>query len=162
MELGCGTGQLIDMLRMGGIDAVGIDISEFVAKDNPHITQGDVTEVEYPKADLICSFDILEHLTEEGINKVLDKCKGYPTIFHSISISDENYGDVTFLKDMDKTHISMHSPAWWVAKIYKKFVRDYYITIMTRRDCITVEGGYTFTNLNFLLTEGRINDLQII
>ena len=149
--------------HVAGIDAVGVDISEFVAKNQLYITHGDVTKVKYPEADLIGSFDILEHLTKEGIDKVLDKCKGYPTIFHSISISDDDYGDVTFLKDMDKTHISMYSSSWWMDKIYKKFSENYYITVMTRKDYIEYKKeGYKFTNLNFLLTKDKISDLQII
>lgn len=163
LELGCGTGQIIDMLRIAGIDARGIDLSEFAAGQSEYITQGDVTKVDFPDADMVASFDMLEHLTEKDIDKVLHKCEKFPIIFHSISIAYNEYGDVTQLKDMDKTHISMHSPSWWMGKFHTRFADSHYMNVMSRKDYIEYKKeGYKFTNLNFLLTREKISDLQII
>lgn len=163
LELGCGTGQFVDMLRMGDVKAVGIDISEYTTKDKDYLISGDVSVIEWPDVEMVCSFDLLEHLTEEQINIVIDKCSKYNTIFHSISTGFEDYGDVSFLKDMDKSHISMYSPSWWFKKFYDKYNTSYFITVMTRQDYVYAEEEkYKFTNTNFLLTKKEINVLQII
>lgn len=163
LELGCGTGQLVDILRMGDIDARGIDISEYTTKDKDYLMSGDVCRVEWPSADLVCSFDLLEHLDEKQIDIVIDKCSKYPLILHSISTGFDDYGDVSWIEDMDKSHISMYSPSWWLKKFYDKYNTTYFITAMTRQDFLHAEyGKYKFTNTNFLLTKTEVNALQTI
>jgi len=152
LELGAGTGQLIE-----------INISEFATKDKGYMICGDASEVDYPEADVVCSFDLLEHLTIEQIDKVLEKCKNFPSIFLSISVAYEDYGDVTLLPNMDKSHISMLPHEWWVKKIFGVYCNSHYITMMTRKDYVYEDyGKYKFTNVNFMMTDDVLNKLQII
>ena len=154
LELGCGTGQLVDIFRMNGVEAYGIDISKYATANNKNLICGDVCVVDYPLTDMVCSFDLLEHLTEEQIDIVIDKCGKFPIMFHSISTSFDEYGDVTWIKGMDKSHISMHSPSWWLKKFYDQYGTKYFITLFTRTDYISIdEGKHKFTNTNFILSK---------
>jgi hypothetical protein len=91
---------------------------------------------------------------------VLDKCSVAQNMFHSISTSFDEYGDTTWLKDMDKGHVAMHSPSWWLKKFNDKFVEKYFITTMSRTDFVSAEyQKYKFSNTVFMLTKESMSIL---
>lgn len=161
LELGCGEGQMVEQFRQHGIDARGIDLSEYTTKGKEYMKQGDIVTAKYPKADLIYSRDVLEHLTAEDARKVLEKCRPYDYIFHSISVGEGDYGDVTFLDNMDKSHISMYSPSWWLKMFSEVFGDSHFIMVCTRKDYMEYP-GHRFTNTNFFLSKKAVSDMQII
>jgi len=160
LELGCANGIAVEALRNLGVEAYGIDLAKDILPDKPYYFAGNVANIEWPITELVHSSDILEHLTDKEIDIVLDKCSVTQNMFHSISTSFDEYGDITWLKDMDKGHIAMHSPSWWLKKFNDKFVERYFITTMSRTDFVSAEyQKYKFSNTVFMLTKESMSML---
>jgi len=82
LDIGCGAGQITDYLVQKGIDAIGIDFSERlleIAKKNfpnSKFILADICEYEHnEQVDGIITKDMLFHLSDEDLIKVLQKFK---------------------------------------------------------------------------------------
>jgi len=71
LDVGCGTGRLVEFLNKNGYEACGCDISEEVLKIaqklNPNkIKKGQAQKLPYPKNlfDMVTAISVLEHLTK--------------------------------------------------------------------------------------------------
>lgn len=78
LDVGCGTGELVRVLRKLGIEAYGLEISKeaiSLAKEDvkPYLKLGDIVNISYPENhfDLVISFDVLERLEREKIEKAI-------------------------------------------------------------------------------------------
>ena len=83
LDVGCGRGTFIGYFREAGIEAVGFDFSSF-AVDHPYakcektwIRQWDAVETPWPyknnSFDLVVALDLLEHIYEEDVDRVVDE-----------------------------------------------------------------------------------------
>lgn len=117
LDAGCANGYLLEELRNRGVQAYGIDISEFAinsVKENLkiYVNVQSVTE-ELPKSfpskfDLITCIEVLEHVySEEASEAIENLCKYSDTIIFS-STPD----DIT-----DQTHVNVQLPEYW-ARLY--------------------------------------------
>ena len=158
LELGCSFGDTVDTLNNVGVETKGVDISKYTTKGNKNLICGDVAVVDFPKAELVYSFDLFEHLDSDQIEKVMNRLD-FDSMFISISTSFQEYGDVTHIPNMDKTHISMHTPSWWFDKFYERFSETHFINMMTRTD-FEIREEKKFTNTNFMLTKKKLTELQ--
>jgi len=64
LDVGCGTGMLVDALRSRGLAAFGIDPWAIESKLDPNIfTPGQAESIPWPDSDVdaVCAFDVLEH-----------------------------------------------------------------------------------------------------
>lgn len=113
LDAGCATGHLVAALRDLGVEAYGIDISEYaisVVRDDirPFCTVGSVAEPlpeHFPKQfDLITSFEVLEHLTEEDGKKAISNLCTYTDQFLFCSTPDDF---------VDPTHINVRPREYW-------------------------------------------------
>ncbi|RKY33195.1 MAG: hypothetical protein DRP74_00650 [Candidatus Omnitrophota bacterium] len=136
LELGCAKGFLVQAMRMIGVEAYGVDISEYaVANCHPemkkYIMQGDATELgifEDCYFDLVFSWDFLEHLKSEEILRCLIECRRVSDkyIYHGITVFDKNYGSIAkhFPNEpQDPTHVSCYNINWW-RKIFREVFAD--------------------------------------
>ena len=71
LDIGCATGELLDLARNRGWEAFGVEVSEYAAdsvikKHGLNIFKGTLEEARYPDNyfDAVCAGDILEHLGE--------------------------------------------------------------------------------------------------
>ncbi len=78
LDVGCGTGDLVRVLRKLGIEAYGLEISkDAISLSNndvkPYLKLGDITNIPYPNNhfDLVVSFDVLERIEREKIEKAV-------------------------------------------------------------------------------------------
>ena len=114
IEVGCGNGLLCNVLAMMELDVTGIDIidlSEFYDRTNFKYIQKDLTETPYDfkdrQFDYCLSFDVLEHIAEESISKVL---KEFARISDNLIIKVACEGTPPL-------HITTYGVSWWQDKL---------------------------------------------
>lgn len=117
LEVGCAKGFLVKQLRAVGFDAYGIDVSEYaIGNCDPEVRDfvsvGSVEALPFGNAsfDLICSFDVLEHIEDERIGAVMRELfrVGFDQ-FHQIAVPSG-------LPDNDVTHVNVKEMDYWDLK----------------------------------------------
>ena len=114
LDAGCAMGYLVAALRDRGVEAYGLDISEYaiskVREDiRPYCFVGSLTEPlpeDMPRHyDLIVTIEVLEHLIEED---------GIKAINHLTSLSEQILFSSTPDDMVDPTHINVQQREYWV------------------------------------------------
>ena len=113
LDAGCAMGYLVAALRDRGVEAYGIDISEYaiskVREDiRPYCVVGSITESppkELPqKYDLVVTIEVLEHLhAEEGEKAIQNLCTLSDTILFSSTPNDFK----------EETHVNVQQKEYW-------------------------------------------------
>ena len=134
LDAGCALGYLVAALRDLGVEAYGVDISEYaianVREDiRPYCAVGSLLEplpeVLPRKYDLVLSIEVLEHLTaEDGKTAIRNLCQYSDKIL--FSSSPEDFEDIT--------HINVQQREYW-AEIFAK--EKFYDSIFNRPTWIT-------------------------
>lgn len=116
LDAGCAMGYLVAALRDRGVEAYGVDISEYaiskVREDvKPYCFVGSLTEPlpeGLPKRfDLVTCIEVLEHLYEEdGAKAIANLCTITDTIVFSSSSTDLT----------EVTHVNVQQPEYWVKR----------------------------------------------
>lgn len=117
LDAGCAMGYLVAALRDRGVEAYGIDISEYaiskVREDiKPYCVVGSFTdplpECLPPKYDLVVTIEVLEHLYEEDGKKAIHNlCTLADRIIFSSTPSDFT----------ERTHVNVQQREYW-AKLF--------------------------------------------
>ena len=125
LDMGCAFGYLVEALRKKGVEAYGIDISEYAINNaeesiKPYVKNMSALDElpdDFPKHfDLVVSIEMIEHLYEEDGLKVIDKMVSYADKV-LISSTDDDFDDVT--------HVNVQKKEYWVDKFAKKgFLRN--------------------------------------
>jgi Methyltransferase domain len=121
LDAGCALGFLVEALHDRGVDAHGIDISEYA------ITQVDdsvrdrcrVASLTAPiedRYDLITCIEVVEHLPPSEIDAALDNlCSATDQLL--LSTTPQDYGE--------PTHLNVQPPEYWTAALARRgFLRD--------------------------------------
>ncbi len=133
LDLGCGLGFLVRALRELGVEAYGIDVSEYAVKQGENLTQVDITEEKIPfndeYFDLVICQDVLEHLPFDKhgfvFNEISRVCKGFLFIHSpSLFLPEQIYGNEE--DKIDISHISTMPPYYYVSKF-----KDFDIQLIT-------------------------------
>jgi SAM-dependent methyltransferase len=81
LELGCATGQILNLMRQAGVDAEGVDISHLaLSKAWPSVRRfihfGDLLELNLDEGgyDLVLGLDIFEHLNPNKLPEYVERC----------------------------------------------------------------------------------------
>ncbi len=120
LDAGCAMGHLVVALRDKGVEAYGIDISEYAISNvrediKSFCVVGSLSE-ELPKEipnfyDLIITIEVIEHLyEEEGLRAIENLCKYSNNILFSSSPDDIE----------EITHVNVQQPEYW-AKQFAKY-----------------------------------------
>lgn len=124
LDIGAAFGDLVYHLREKGIDAHGVDISEFTVQNKHTLTlkQADVSkELLYAtnSFDFVVSRDCLEHIPEKRILQALRNIARVlkPGGFAVLQIAT-NYCDKELKKRknpvcLDRTHVCIRDQTWW-------------------------------------------------
>lgn len=127
LDIGCGLGYFIYYLRRFGVEAYGVEFSDY-ARNNAlpfvreFIKPGDVRSLPFEDNffDLVTSFDVLEHIPKHEIKKAIAECtrvsKRYQ--FHKIYTRENIWLPV--FHGHDPSHVSVLPRAWW-EKIWRAF-----------------------------------------
>lgn len=119
LDVGCAYGYLVEALRCRGVEAYGIDISEYAiscvtSEIRPYVFLNSASE-ELPKNmphhyDVIVSIEVLEHMTTEEGEKALN---------YLCSLTDTFLFSSTDNDIQDITHINVQRKEYW-ARIFAK------------------------------------------
>ena len=116
---GCGIGQRVFCLNQIGVDAKGVEISEYAVKNamDKEVRQGDVTnEKDIYISDLVVAYDILEHLSYEDLPKAINNLVKSANKY--ILISVPFLGDSNL--EADPTHKIKEDKSWWINQFDNK------------------------------------------
>lgn len=121
LDAGCAMGFLVEALRQRGVEAFGVDVSEYAIEHvhpsvRPYCWRGSVTEPLPQRYDLIVCIEVLEHLpAQEAEEAVANLCRSADDILHSATPYD--YKEVT--------HFNVQPPEYW-AEVFARhgFFRD--------------------------------------
>jgi hypothetical protein len=121
LDAGCALGFLVESLRKVGVEAYGVDISEFAIQNahesiKAYVSVGSVTAPFAQKYDLIISIEVLEHLAKADAEAAIaNLCQHSDDILFSSTPFD--YKEVT--------HYNVQPPDYWMEQFAKYgFIRD--------------------------------------
>ena len=121
LDAGCALGFLVESLRNVGVEAYGVDISEFAIQNahesiQAYVKVGSVTEPFAQKYDLIVSIEVLEHLAKADAEAAIaNLCQHTDDILFSSTPFD--YKEVT--------HYNVQPPDYWMEQFARYgFIRD--------------------------------------
>lgn len=121
LDAGCAMGFLVEALRKRGVEAWGVDVSEYAIERahpevRPYCWVGSITEPFPQSYDLIVSIEVLEHMPpEESVQAVRNLCAHTDDVLFSSSPVD--YKEVT--------HFNVQPPEHWAALFAQNgFFRD--------------------------------------
>ncbi len=120
-DAGCAWGILVECLRVRGIDAWGMDISEFAInmvqpEYMPYCRVGSILDPLDSRYDLITCIEVLEHLSkDEGTLAIKNLCQHTDTILFTSTPSDLT----------EPTHQNVQQPEYWEKQFsINGFVRE--------------------------------------
>ncbi|MCF6276334.1 MAG: methyltransferase domain-containing protein [Candidatus Magasanikbacteria bacterium] len=130
LDFGCAKGFVVKSLKILDINAYGCDISSY-AIDNLEtevrnccklINSESKSVIPFEKKfDWIMSKDVLEHISEEGLDIFLEESFGKTDkMFHIIPLADKKGSYIVPDYEFDKTHILRKDLNWWIQKFKSK------------------------------------------
>lgn len=130
LDIGCAFGYLVSALRNKGVQAYGIDISEYALsqadeKIKPYVkvmSALDNLPDEFPKKyDLVVSIEMIEHLYEDDGLKVIKKMTEYSDMI-LLSSTDNDFAE--------PTHVNVQPKEYWCEKFAEhNYYRDLHIDL---------------------------------
>jgi len=121
LDAGCAWGFLVEALRNRGVDAYGIDISDYAISNvdrsiKDYCKVGSIAEPFERKYDLIVSIEVLEHMkSNDAIKAIENFCNSSDRVLFSSTPFD--YKEVT--------HVNVHVPEYWSREFARNgFLRD--------------------------------------
>ena len=121
LDAGCAIGLLVEALRDRGVDAEGVDFSEFAvthSRDDirPFLRVGSITEPLTKRYDLITCFEVVEHMPREEADRAIANLCGS---------TDEIILTSTPMHFRDPTHTNIHPQEYWTERFARQgFIRD--------------------------------------
>jgi SAM-dependent methyltransferase len=116
LDAGCAKGFLVEALREKGVDAHGIDLSEYAIENShpsvrPYLTIQSLTTPISRRYDLVVTIEVLEHLPRIEAEKAIQNiCSCTSDVIFSSSPFDY----------AEPTHINVHPPEYW-ATLFARF-----------------------------------------
>jgi len=122
LDAGCAMGVLVERLRMRGVEAEGVDISEYaISQAAPHVRPylriQSLTQPLQKHYDLIVCIEVLEHLEKREAEQALaNLCGATDDILFSSSPLDYS----------EPTHFNVQPPEYWATLFARHgFYRDF-------------------------------------
>lgn len=115
--IGCGFGQRVKILNDIGVDAMGIELSEYAVKNScsDGVKQGSIIDYEM-NSEVTIAYDVLEHINYEDLDKAIKNI--IENTGKKILISVPFKGTPNC--DADPTHIIKESRNWWIKQFTDK------------------------------------------
>lgn len=121
LDAGCAMGLLVEVLRQRGVEAWGVDISEYAIQNvapqvKPYCRVGSVTEPFERRYDLIVSMEVVEHM---------QPADSEATIANLCQHSDDILFSSTPFDYREATHFNVQPPEVWAEMFARQnFYRD--------------------------------------
>lgn len=130
LDIGCAYGYVPIYLRKIGVEAYGIDISDFaIAQGNKnYLVVGDATDL-HPFKDrqfeVVIASELMEHIPEVKIDKAIEEAKRVSKRFIIYLIAMTGFTSHDSVHDHDISHVSMKNRKFWLKKFEEyNLVRD--------------------------------------
>jgi len=109
LDAGCAMGFLVEKLRERGVEAYGIDISEFAIASihesiRPYCRIGSISDPLPQKYDLIVTIEVLEHIPKQEAGKAIENLCRY---------TDDILFSSTPFDFQEITHQNVQPPEYW-------------------------------------------------
>ncbi len=110
IEIGCGNGRFLREASKVAKSVHGIDWAISPCMDglpsNVTFSRTDLLSEPIPKADVLCSGDVLEHFPEDELDALIEKILlAAPAQHHVIACFDDNH-----------SHLTIKKPDWWLRR----------------------------------------------
>ena len=121
LDAGCAMGLLVEALRDRGVEADGVDFSEFAVNQSREdirqfLTVGSITDPLAKPYDLITCFEVLEHMPPHDADRA---------IANLCAFTDEVILTSTPMHYRDPTHTNIHPQEYWTERFARQgFIRD--------------------------------------
>ena len=121
LDAGCAWGFLVEAFRNRGVEAYGVDISEYAIQNvhpdiKPYCWIGSITEPFPKKYELITCIEVLEHMPQKEAEKAIENLCTY---------SNEIVFSSTPFDYKEATHFNVHDPEYWAEQFARYgFYRD--------------------------------------
>lgn len=119
LDVGCAKGFLVKALVELGVDAYGVDPSEYAFNEVPADIKGRTVigaaqqlHDEDNSFDLVTCFDVLEHIPEKDVPQVLSEMLRVSKQWLIIRVATKELPN-----DVDANHATIHDKDWWCEKI---------------------------------------------
>lgn len=117
LDVGCGLGTLIEMLREKGVEACGVDFAQTLKDDfglPDYIVIADANHLPFEDKyfDIVVSTEFFEHLPEEEIDNVLSEMKRVGKVV----MARVAYEDRLNVRQL-KLHLTNKPKDWWEEKL---------------------------------------------
>ncbi len=115
LDAGCAYGLLVETLRDQGVEAFGIDVSEFAISQarsdiKKYLSVHSLLEPFERHYDLIVSIEVIEHIKEEDSDTAIQNmCNAADRILLATTPDDFD----------DPTHFNVNPPIYWIKKFSK-------------------------------------------
>lgn len=118
LDIGTGCGELVRVLREKGVDAWGLEVSEYaVANSHGHVKLGSVTDIPYEqKFDVVFSQGLWCHIPEEDLDRAWSECRRTGK-YQEHYIDYSNPGVPNFVTE--------HTEAWWNERLPGIAIKEY-------------------------------------
>lgn len=121
LDAGCAMGFLVEELRKRGVDASGIDVSEYAIGEahesvRDHVSVASLAEPLGRRYDLVVCVEVLEHIPAADADAVIaNLCAASDRLL--ISTTPEDFGEAS--------HVNVRPPEAWSAALAREgFLRD--------------------------------------
>ena len=116
LDVGCGLGTLVRLLRSYGVEAYGIDNAEVLPDKfwkEPYFSIEDARKLPFDKEfDVVFSADFFEHIEEKDIDTVANEMK---------RVGEVVLAEIAFEQELTerqgKYHVTNKPKEWWMNKL---------------------------------------------
>lgn len=117
LDVGCGTGVLVQFFRSIGVDAIGTDFSEAAQKlffDSKYFVLADAKSLPFKDGefDIVVSSDLLEHIVPEDLDKVASEM---------LRVGKKVYARVG-TRAQPPYHLTIKSKQWWYDRFQGRII----------------------------------------
>ena len=134
LDLGCGKGFFVKAFRLCGVEAYGVDLSEYAIRSCPedvkyYLYQGDICDLSYFKDEqfeMVIAINVLEHIAIPDLYLAIDEAVRVSNCYVMVyvKVADEtNLGDKQTMISSDKGHLSVYPREWWKGELEKRGLR---------------------------------------
>lgn len=115
LDAGCAVGHSVKRLRLKGVDAYGIDISDWAVgyADVPYVRQADFSERKLSRMfDLVYSYDVVEHIVPERLNFAVRNL--WAVTKKDLLVVPATYENGETHDPNEPTHLTFKPRNWWI------------------------------------------------
>lgn len=134
-DAGCAYGHLIRYFKNKISKVSGCDCSRWALNfcKEAYLASIDSLPEEDNSFDLVTCFEVMEHIPEEYVDKVLSELYRVSREYVIMTLAYEGYRDPQAGSDSDSTHCTMKPGDWWIEKL-SRYEIDYDLMFVLSND----------------------------